>query len=75
MDCEERSRLLEHCATTMHAYTKASIRWQELSARANTVEYRESRDAREQARVQVDLASYELNQHEALHNCYPETRD
>lgn len=71
MDCEERVRLLERCATTKHAYTKASIRWQELSRGANTQEYRDSRDAREEARVQVDVASDELTQHEAVHHCHP----
>ena len=55
----------------MHAYTKASIKWQELTGKANTPEYRDSRTAREQARTQVDLANYELEQHEGLHNCYP----
>jgi hypothetical protein len=73
MNCDERSRLLERCATTMHAYTKASIKWQELTGKANTQEYRDSRDAREQARIQVDLARYELETHEGVHQCYPAT--
>lgn len=73
MDCDERTRLLKDCATTMHAYTKASIKWQHLTGRANTQEYRDSRDAREQARAQVDLASSQLEQHEGLHKCYPAT--
>jgi hypothetical protein len=74
MACDERARLLEDCATSMHAYTQASITWQELTGRANTPAYRHSRDAREQARVQVDLASYALEQHEGLHQCFPATR-
>ena len=74
MDCDERTRLLEHCATTMHAYTQASIKWQELTRRGNGPEYRHSRDAREQARVQVDLASYELEKYEGLHHCFPATK-
>ncbi len=74
MACDERARLLEHCATTMHANTQASIKWQELTGRANTPEYRHSRDAREQARVQVDLASSELEQREGLHQCFPATQ-
>jgi hypothetical protein len=71
MDCDERARLLAHCAATMHAYTQASIKWQELTGFANTLGYRLSRDAREQARVQADLASYQLEQHEGLHRCFP----
>ena len=71
MECAERIRLLERCATTMHAYTKASIKWQELTRSGNSEEYRNSRDAREQARVQVDQASYELNEHESVHQCHP----
>ena len=71
MDCNERTRLLEHCATTTHAYTQASIKWQELTHLVNSAEYRRCRDTREQARVQVDLASYELEQHEGLHHCFP----
>ena len=64
MECDERAHLLERCAATMHVYTGASIKWQELTGRANTPEYRDSLDARNQARVQVDLANYELEQHE-----------
>jgi len=55
----------------MHAYTKASIKWQRLTEKANTPEYRDSLDAREQARGQVDLANQELDQHERAHQCYP----
>jgi len=71
MDCDERARLLNLCATTMHAYTQASIKWQELTVRANTPEYRDSQDARQQARARVDLANYQLGQHEHLHGCHP----
>ena len=71
MDCNERAQLLVHCATTMHAYTQASIKWQELTRESNTSEYQDSRTAREQARIEVDLATHELEQHEGLHNCYP----
>jgi hypothetical protein len=74
MDCDERTRLLEHCAIAMRAYTQASIKWQELTKKANTPEYRDSRDAREQARVQVDFANHQLEQHERVHNCYPATQ-
>ena len=63
--------LLECCAATMHIYTKASIKWQDLTSRANTPEYRDSRSARETARIQADLATYELEQHERVHLCYP----
>ena len=71
MACDERTVLLERCAETMHAYTKASIKWQDLTSRANTPEYRDSRSARETARIQADLATFELEQHERLHLCYP----
>jgi hypothetical protein len=57
----------------MQVYIKASIKWQDLTSRANTQEYQDSRSARAQARVQVDLATYELEQHEKLHHCYPAT--
>ena len=73
MECDERTLLLERCASTMHAYTKASIKWQELTSRANTPEYRGARIDREKARIQVDLATYELERHESLHQCYPAT--
>jgi hypothetical protein len=73
MECDERTLLFERCATTMHAYTKASIKWQELTVRANTPEYRDSRSAHEAARIQVDLATRELQQHESLHHCFPAT--
>ena len=73
MECDERNLLLEHCAATMHAYTTASIKWQELTSRANTPEYRGARIDREKARIQVDLATYELERHEFLHQCYPAT--
>jgi len=71
MECTQRTMLLECCAATMHAYTKASIKWQDLTSRANTPEYRDSRSARETARIQADLATFELEQHERLHLCYP----
>jgi len=73
MECIERTLLLERCAATMQVYIKASIKWQELTSRANTPEYRDSRSARAQAKVQVDLATYELEQHEKVHQCYPAT--
>ena len=74
MECDERAYLLKVCATTMHAYTKASIKWQELTGKANTPEYRDSQDARQQARAQVDLANYQLERHESLHQCHPATQ-
>jgi hypothetical protein len=55
----------------MHAYTKASIVWQALTDGSNSAEYRESRDAREAARIQVDIARHELERHEDLHQCHP----
>ena len=57
----------------MQVYIKASIRWQELTSKANTQEYRDARSFRAQARIQVDLATYELEQHEKLHHCFPAT--
>ena len=72
MECAERTLLLERCAATMQVYTKASIKWQKLTG-TNTPEYRASRDAREQARIQAELATYELEQHERLHQCFPAT--
>jgi hypothetical protein len=74
MKCEERTHLLKLCAVTMRAYTRASIKWQELTARANTAEYRKSMDARQEARAQVDLAHYQLERHEALHLCHLPTQ-
>ena len=70
MECAERSLLLELCATTMHAYTKASIRWQRLTG-TNSKEYRDSLIAREQARAQVEIANFQLEQHERVHQCFP----
>ena len=71
MDCEDRSRLLELCASTMHTYSQASIKWQDLTGRANTPEYRTAQDTRQQARAQLDLAHYQLERHESLHQCHP----
>ena len=73
MEFNERTLLLEHCATSIHAYTRASINWQKLTSRANTLEYRDSLKYREQARTQVDLADYQLEQHERVHLCHPAT--
>ena len=73
MECHERTTLLKCCAATMHTYTKASIKWQDLTNRANTQEYQDSRSARAQARIQVDLATHKLEQHEHLHHCHPAT--
>ena len=72
MECPERTLLLERCAATMHIYTKASIKWQKLTG-TNTPEYQDSLRAREKARSEVELASYELEQHESLHQCFPAT--
>jgi hypothetical protein len=69
MECNERAQLLRQCATTMHRYTKASIRWQRLTAAGDTPEYLDCRDARERARVQAELSAYELECHESLHHC------
>ena len=74
MGCDERARLLKLCAITMRTYTKTSIKWQELTGSANTPEYRDSQDARQQARAQVDLANYQLERHESLHQCHPATQ-
>lgn len=74
MVCVERARLLKLCATTMRTYTRTSIKWQNLTGKANTLEYRDSQDARQQARVQVDLANYQLERHESLHHCHPATQ-
>ncbi len=60
---DERARLLERRTTTVLAYTKASINWQRLSGYPDTPEYRESRNAREQARVQVELVDHQLGSH------------
>lgn len=57
----------------MHAYTKASIKWQDLTSKANTPEYRDSLRVRVQARLEVDLANYELEQHERAHQCFQAT--
>jgi hypothetical protein len=72
MMCDERALLVNQCATTMRAYIVASIKGQGLTLRANTSEYRDSLAAREQARIQVDRANHQLEQHERLHLCYPE---
>ena len=69
MYCAERSQMLEHCATTVHTLTRVSIKWQELVGNPNTSEYRDSRDVREQARREVDLAYGELERHESRHRC------
>jgi hypothetical protein len=73
MACNERTLLLKRCAITMHTYTRASIKWQALTGSDNTQAYRDSRSARAQARIQVDLATYELEQHECVHLCHPAT--
>jgi len=73
MECNERTLLLQRCATTMHTYTKASIKWQELTGLDNTHAYQDSRSVRETARIQADLATYELEQHERVHLCHPAT--
>ena len=73
MGCNERTLLLERCAATMHTYTRASIKWQKLTGTDNTQAYRDSRSARSRARIQVDLATYELEQHERVHLCHPAT--
>jgi hypothetical protein len=73
MECPERTLLLERCAATMQVYIKASIKWQELTSKPNTQEYQHSLRDRVKARNQVDLATYELEQHENLHRCYPAT--
>ena len=71
MECAERNLLLEYCDSKMHAYTQASIRWQKLTSRDSTQEYRESRSARARAPIQVYLATYDLEQHERVHLCHP----
>ena len=71
MDCGKRTELLEQHATAMLAYTKASIKWQELTKELDALKYQDSRNAREQARLQVDLATDQLEQHERLHCYYP----
>jgi hypothetical protein len=71
MEFNERTLLLERCATTMHTYSRASIKWQKLTGSGNTQAYQDSRSARSMARTQVDLATYELEQHERVHQCYP----
>jgi hypothetical protein len=71
MQCNERTLLLERCANTMHTYTRASIKWQNLTGMDNTLAYQDSRIARSRARIEVDLATYELEQHERVHLCYP----
>jgi hypothetical protein len=55
----------------MHAYTAASIKWQRLTARANTPEYRDSLAVRKEAHYEVDLANFQLEEHERLHLCHP----
>jgi len=72
MECIERTLLLERCADTMHAYTQASIKWQKLTG-TNSPAYRDSLIAREQARAQVEIANYQLEQHESVHQCFPAT--
>ena len=74
MASNERNLLLEHCAETMRAYTQASIKWQKRTD-TNTPEYRDSLRARENARIQVELATHELEQHESLHQCFPPTHN
>ena len=64
LNSDERTRLLGLHATTVLAYTKASIKWQALTEKPDTPEYRESKDARERARAQVEIADYQLEQHE-----------
>ena len=71
MACDERIHLLETCASTMLVYTQASINWQRLTDGLNSFQYREARMAREAARIQVDLARYELEKHEEQHQCFP----
>jgi len=73
MDCAERFHLLERCAATMASYINASIVWQRLTGALNTVEYRAAFMDREAARIQVDIARYELKRHEETHQCYQDT--
>jgi hypothetical protein len=78
VDCSERSRLLKLCADTMHVYasTQALIELQELTGKADTEEeYQDSLIALKMARIQLDLATYLLEQHETSHHCYPVQRD
>jgi hypothetical protein len=71
MLCEERIRLLEICASTMNDYIRESVIWQGLTDGLNSAAYRVARMDREAARIQVDLAKYQLERHEELHQCYP----
>jgi hypothetical protein len=72
--CDERARLLARCARALNAYARASTKWQKLSEKPNTPEYRDSLDAREQGRAEVDLANNALERHENLHRCYQAAR-
>jgi hypothetical protein len=72
MNCPERNRLLAHCAATVNALTKVSIKWQQLTEIPVTDEYWDCRTAREEARLEVDLAYTELEQHERRHCCQPQ---
>jgi hypothetical protein len=72
MSCPERNRLLCQCAVTVHTFTRVSIKWQKLTESPVTDEYWDCRKAREEARIDVDLAYTELEQHERRHCCQPQ---
>jgi hypothetical protein len=68
--CDERVYLLKQCASMMLVYTNASIVWQNLTDGLNSMEYRQSRQNREVARIEVELARYQLERHEEMHRCF-----
>jgi len=72
MLCLERNRLLEKCAVAVHAFTKISIKWQELAVdQAGGDQYCDRRATRVDARVVMDHAYAELERHDHLHHCQP----
>ena len=69
MACPERNRLLTQFAAAARVYNDATASWQAASETEDTDNYRRSEVARQDARIEFEVARLELDKHCDRHAC------